>query len=403
VSLFLQDIFSTANPSWSGRGFGPNATVVEAVDVAAKRIDLELAEEPEVAKTLHGVMAGTYVQLRQSDKAAFHARRQVDLMRELGVSGTELARGLHDLGAQVRNSGRPDSALPILREAYTLLENAGFPIDGNASATLNELGLTLWAAGRPREAVPFLKHSLDIARQLDSLTLIAVESSNLGNVLFAIGDLAGAEQHYRVAGQILVRTNKRETVERGATLNNLTTVLILTGAFEEAERAIQEGIGILTRILGPTNERVAISTVHLARVELATGRAPQALETVRRAAAMLKHLRPQHPERARAENYEAAILLTLNRAPEAEVLARRALASRRLVGAATDWRIAETEAILARILIALGKTGEAPALLEHSYQVLRDNMGPTHPLTREVERDRQLLISGQPIATPPRP
>ena len=324
------------------------------MDAAAARIDTELGDEPDVALALHRIMAGTYMQLRRTDKGVYHARREVALLRQLHAPVTEVAAGLHDLGSQLRNSGRADSGLLALREAYALLEQAGFPETVNLVRTMNELGLSLWTLGRPREAAPYLQRGLEVSERLGADTLTIVLASNLGNVQFAIGDVDGAEASYRKSGALLGSFARRETVERAAVLNNLTTVFILQGKFDEAERTIKEGLGVLERTVGPTNERVAISRVHLARIELATGRASQALETVRSAAAMLSHLRPQHPERARAENYEAAILLALGRLAEAETLARRALDTRRLVGAPTDWRIAETEAILGRILLARG-------------------------------------------------
>jgi serine/threonine protein kinase len=392
VAAFLQDILASPDPSYSGRGLGPGATLGDAVDLAARRIDSELAGEPEVALALHRVLSGMYTQSRQTQKGAHHARRQVELLRELGTSGPALAKGLHDLGSMLRNAGHPDSAVVVLREAYRAIEQAGFPAVPEVAVTLNELGLSLWATGNPREAAVHLRHSIEINTRIPGSDIAtAISSSNLGNTLFAIGDLEGAERAYRQAGEMLSRANRNESLEYGAFLNNLTTVLILTSDFDEAERTIRQGLAILERTLGPRNERIAISTIHLARIELATGRASQALETIRGAAAMLGHLPPRHPERARAETYEAAILHALGRLQEAEPLARRALDTRRQVGAPTDWRIGETAAVMGRILLARGRSEEAVSLMEEAHAILSGSMGDDHPLTKEVANDLSLV------------
>jgi serine/threonine-protein kinase len=387
VSGFLQDIIASADPTVDGRGFGPEATLMQAVDAAAARVDRVLGDDPEVALELHGRLAVTYIQLRRTDKAAYHSRRQVELSKQLNVPPLRIVQSLSNLGTHLRNSGRPDSALQYLQEAYALLERAGFPAGREAATALSELGLCLWAVGRPKEAIPILIQAVAGSQQVKADTLTAIITSNLGNARYAVGDVDGALAAYRQSEGILGSFTGREMIEQAAILNNLTTVLILRGDFVEAERSIRKAIGILERRLGPSSDRTATSRIHLARIELATGRATQALETIRGAAAMLGHLPPESQDRAREESYEAAILQALGRLPEAETLARRALATRRKVGTPTDWRIAETEAILGRILLARGQREEALTLLQRSHQSLRASMGDQHPLTVGVARD----------------
>jgi len=139
--------------------------------------------------------------------------------------------------------------------------------------------------------------------------------------------------------------------------------------------------------VGPEHTVIGLGLFNLARIELATGRVRQALATHRRGVAQLRHLPRTHEDVARGETFEAAILLALGQTEEAERLARRSLVIREQVFAAGDWRIAETEGILGRILRARGREGEALVLLRKSRDNLLRSMGPDHPRTRAAEDD----------------
>ncbi|WP_291157092.1 serine/threonine-protein kinase [Gemmatimonas sp. UBA7669] len=62
INQFLQSVLATANPSWyvSSAEKGPDVTVLRALEMAAARMDRELAEEPETRGDIHHTLADTY-------------------------------------------------------------------------------------------------------------------------------------------------------------------------------------------------------------------------------------------------------------------------------------------------------------------------------------------------------
>jgi len=390
VSGFLQNIFASADASWQGQGArpGPTTTVLEVIDAAADRVDSELADEPDVAEALHEILSSIYSALGQSGKGEAQVREILRHQRERGAGPLELARGLQDLAVHYYQAGKQDSALSLLRESYAMFEQAGLPETEDLVFTLNHLGLLLWATGRSAEAEPYMVRAIALRRQLMGDDAgVAIATSNLGLIRDARGDLDGAERLFRQAEEIYAALRDREYFEHGTNLNNLAMTLFLKDQSAEAEPLMREAVALFRRTIGPDHATVGVAMFNLARIELARGRVEQALRTLRDGATRLGHLPPSHPDVARGQTHEAAILLAVGRLAEAERLARRSLATRTGAYAAGDWRIAETEGILGRILRARGREDQALPLLRRSRDALLAALGPGHPRTRAAERD----------------
>ncbi len=385
VSVFMQQMLSAGDRSWAGKSPGPGTTMVEVVDAAADRVDVDLAGEPAVAEALHRVLQSAYTALHQTAKGERHARRVLELMRARNASGTEIARGLHDLGALYYLGGKRDSSLALVQESYALFKAAQFPETEDLTLTLNQLGLTLQELGRPAEAEPYLVRALRVRRKvLGDDVVAAIISSNLGLIREGRGDLDGAEAYHREAEGIYARLAPREYFEHGGNLNNLGNVLLLKGDLSEAERTIRRSLDILAEILGPEHVNVGAVQLKLALIQLASGTPGDALQTVRSARERLGKLPAGHSYLSRADTYEARILLALGRTTEAEQRARVALAARVKAHPATDARVAETEGVLGRIRIARGATAEGLVLLARSHANLERSYGAEDPRTREI-------------------
>jgi serine/threonine protein kinase len=82
---FLTGILSGADPEVSR---GRELTVRAMLDEAAKRVDTELRDQPEVALEVHDVIAGAYRNLAQHARAAHHLERALVLARQSGLAGT---------------------------------------------------------------------------------------------------------------------------------------------------------------------------------------------------------------------------------------------------------------------------------------------------------------------------
>lgn len=171
---FLTGILSGADPEVSR---GREMTVREMLDEAAVRVDAELRDQPGVALEVHRVIAGAYSNLDQHTKAAHHLERALVLAGRAEMSGT-------------------------LREADLLesLSNTLFDIDRKATRRTADL---LEAALRIREA----RLGTD-----DPLTVRT--SSNLGQVLGALGDEAAHEKSFLSALRMLDPAHRGKSDEQ---------------------------------------------------------------------------------------------------------------------------------------------------------------------------------------------
>ncbi len=385
VAEFLQTIVGSADLSWAGQGLGPNATIAEAVDSAAGRIDVELAQEPAVAEALHRILVSIYAARRDPTLGTPHARRLLELLRQRQASDQEMARGLHDLGLHLYLAGERDSSRQLLQDAYRLMEHAGFPEGEDLVVILNQLGLLALADGDYAGAEDYMARTLELRRRtVGSDHVAAVAASNIGVARDSRGDVTGAIEAFREAESIHASLVGAENFERGTNFLNLANSLLLTGQVEEAERVMREALSIWERTVGPNHLLHAIGRIDLSRIRLAAGDPVDALAQVRTGIALLGDLPPEHLYRSRGASREAAALLALGRADQAESEARRALTILRGAYPPGDWRTAETELVLGQILMARGATEAGRAHLTQSHKVIRAALGEDDPRSRRA-------------------
>ncbi len=97
VVAFLQDMLGAVDPE---KGKGANVSVRQVLDEAAKKIDTELADQPEVQAAIHHTIGVTYGGLRLYDLAQKHLRTALAMRRELlGDEHLDVATTLLYLGA----------------------------------------------------------------------------------------------------------------------------------------------------------------------------------------------------------------------------------------------------------------------------------------------------------------
>lgn len=396
VSAFLQEIFTSADPSYAGLGMPASATLVDMVDLAAARMD-ELADDPDVAEPLHRILASTYATMAAVDRGTVHAREVMRLLRARRAPGIEYARGLHDLGRLHYLAGRWDSAAALLTEAHALHAAAGFSPSLDLVRTLDQLGVIVWDRGDPDSAEVHFRHALAVAESLPANAgVVGVAMSRIGMTRQTIGDLQGAERWLRRADSTFVAAGDREFHEHGTALHGLALLALLREDPVEAEARMREAIAIWHRTLGPSHVFLGLGAVDLARAQAAQGRLAEALSTFEQTAQLFSHLDADHPAMARRQSHLAAVLLGLGRLPDAEQLARRALATRRGIYPPGDWRTGEVEITLGRILLASGASEPGMALLASGRNALIVAFGPDHPRTRLVLGESATMTESSP-------
>ncbi len=410
VSSFLQGMLSAADSSWNSTASktGPQVTVVELLDEAAKRLSKPgdsggLSPEAEAPLRLtlgNGYRAlGLYPAARRELEAARRLERTL-AGRPSGASPkrrAERARVLHSLGIVRYLQGDYPPAIVLMRQSLSE-ERRLPPRDREDLGPFeNDVAIVLWKEGRLDEAEPLLREAVEIMRSRfgDAYPAVAIGLGNLGLVRDTRGDLAGAVAYYRKALDAFGRIPGRELPERAFTLLNLGGVRRLQGRFDEAGKLLDEGLAVCERTMGAEHPTTALAHSALAQLAHDRGRDADALAEADEALAILhKAVGPDHPDVAGAETVRGAALCSLGREDEGEAALRHALSIRKALYPPSDPRLAGTEGELGACYLATHRPQAARPLLEASYRAFSEAVGEDHPRTRLARRRLEALGGG---------
>ncbi|WP_437609507.1 tetratricopeptide repeat protein [Sorangium sp. So ce834] len=377
-------------------------------------------------------------------------RRWIDAARDAIASGDPLVaihwaqRALAEdrssvdaartLGLALADGGQLGRAREVLREALTQ----------HRSATEGELEEHVALVDDLADVIRSMDISGARPQLEEALTLLDdhdVEPSakdvnvlrGLAQVSVASGDLAGARTRLEEASSLLTRMHGTEEHPRIATsLRDLARVLVAQGEVPRARELLEQALRIETKAYGDEHPRVATSLRELARVLFAQSDLPGARELLERALHIQRRVygTEEHPgvadslhqlarvlfaqgellnarqllerelrirtkvEGANAPEDIKASLETLsmvllsqgNLAGAREALERAISLLERIHGTAGHPDVAVMEANLGSVLLALGETERGIALRRRAYETLRAQLGPDHPVTRDMRK-----------------
>ena len=344
VRAFLVSIFEAADPA---RARGEIVEARTLLDEGARRIDAELATEPELHAELLELLAGLYRKLGELEPAKSLAERALAEHRRLfGDESVQTARSEWTLGWVLSNQGDFAPARERLEHAIAVLEREEGPQSLTAADAREPLMELLFGAEGPRGALPVVERRLATYRA--------------------------------VLGERDVRT--------ALSLSDFGVVVNELGRTDEAEKAYRASAAILDQRLPAGDPRVAYPHSNLAGLLREAGRLPEAEIEARKAlATRRKALGERHPETATTLGQLARILLELGRLPEAEATARAALA----ISEGRDrFGAAQSRALLGSVLLKQGQAAAALALFEQCVVEHHALLPPDHILNYSIELNR---------------
>ena len=392
ASDFLASVLRTSDPLV---GAGRETTMREALDSGVKRIDRELAGQPELRAELLMVMGSTYLNLGRLAEArrlleaslALRAARAGD--DDPGRSNTVqlLAEVLYELGDYEGAESRYREVLAERRRLFG-------PGARAVARTLNGLANALARQGREADAEPLVREALaiDRAERPPDPRVISQGLNNLGNILLARGDPGAAERLHREAYAMRRRLLGDAHAETANSLTNVAVALGAQGAHAAAESILVRSLASKRASLGAEHPDVAIDETHLARVRHRAGDLPAAEGAYRAAIASHRRGRPGgHPWTAVALHGLGEVLLARHDPAAAEPPLREALALQVRMLPRGHWRAAETMRALGRCLTDLGRLAEAEPLLVESAARLAAVWGTGDTRAAGARRDLEAL------------
>ncbi len=418
VQRLLVDLFQSPDPyDPADPARGREITVVQALDIGARRVLSELEDRPHIQANLLDAIASVYTSLGAHAKALPFAERALALHERLdGPTTAAYREALAHLAAVRGALGPADSALVLFRRrldlaladsAATLSERIEARTDlamhlsqymGRPSDALAELraaeaaadsgvvpprrlapvhrGLSdvLGALGRPEEAEPHARRALALDETVFGAESpeVAMAHESLAQVLGALQQNDEAGDEFRTAVEILRGTLGETNGNTLSARNNYALFLRQRGDLSGAERELRRVLDDRIRGYGPTSAKVGDGYQNLGTVLFGLGRLEEAADMHRRAAAVYEQaLEPGDYRLALPHLSLAGVELARAQFGSAEASARRALEVLEATLPAGHFAIAVARCRLGRALVGRGRAQAGLAELTASAEVIR--------------------------------
>ncbi len=286
---FLSSIFRAATPD---KARGKPIMARDLLDQGAKRIDAELAGQPDLQATMLDNIGQAYTSLGLYTEAESLLQQAYTLRRKTsGDQSLETASALDGLATAIRLQEQYQRAEPLFRKALTIREKKLRGDDPLLGESLANLGECLYWEDKVDEAEPLLRRSLAIQRSLEAKDKSDPNNADSARVYLAWvlerkGSYAEAAQLLGEAVDIDKRTKGADSPDYINSLHNYAGALIDSGNLNAAEAADREVLELREKILGPNHPDLFYPLNNLAFISLERGDWAQALPLLQRAYAI---------------------------------------------------------------------------------------------------------------------
>jgi serine/threonine-protein kinase len=397
VSEFLQDVVGYSRTgAGSQNQKGVQATVDDLLEYAARRVETELKDQPEVKAELLGTIGGTYANRSKIELAQRYLGEAVDLNRKLyGPGSLQGARNMYALGVLYYRKGDyagADSwfskALPVAREHardgdselvwfVSMLSDAAF-----GKRAVGQLGAAEALWGEALNYAPRMPQKYK-GMDIELKTFLAQSALDRGDVGKADPLAYEAVQSLRAFGG--------DHIALAQSLLNLGNVRRLEKKFPEAEALTREGIDLYRQVQGNGHTHVAGGLLALASVHYDEARYDLAEQDAHQAQEIVAQLPPGGNVRANLDSILGRVLNKTGRPEDAEPLLREAVAIRQKSQSSPG--LADPLGLLGECLLSQKRYAEAEPVLIESYRILKDTQFPKSLALEEARQRIQALYS----------
>lgn len=423
---FLYEILASPQPSQSGR----QVTVVELLERAVGRIDVQFTEQPLVEARILGIVGGTYLSLGQYDAAETLLRRSAKLTQShLGAEHPQALRPRLKLAWLYFYRGRHEEASSVVAEVQALAAPLGRAHSVNVEALILEARI---ASERMdySAAKALLEQALaqrsgsewhdDFDRRLAEL--------NLGQLLVLSGDFESAESLARPLLQWAEKMLGERHANTIASRRLLAEALAHQGRLAKAEPLMRHNLAVAEGWLGPEDQYTVACISDLSNNLAEQGKIRQATQMSRRALEISeKTLGPNHlntlvamgnhanrlrelgqvdeaaallgetisrVEKEYGSAHHLALMNRFNLAEQLHLAGRHsaALETARPARATMAETLGEhhlftlvTDSLIGAALTSAGRPDEGEQILQGALASMREFLGPTHPQTLQAQ------------------
>jgi eukaryotic-like serine/threonine-protein kinase len=343
VSNVAMNVFALADPF---HNLANGISASSLLDQAAKSIERELRDQPAARARLLQTLGRAYFRRAEYKRAIGLLKEAVEITGGTRGAEAEALVTMVDLSMALRNSGDFGGARKMLADAEELAKRNGLQRSaGYAKLLLNRGRLNLFETRMPAARSDFEESLHLYQRAVGPRSIEVAEAlSDLSTALMWSDEFAEAERIAREAIEIFAITASPMYPDRVTTERVLADALYLQNHLDESESILLPALQKNTELFGADSEAVVSILDRLA---------------------MLRY--------------------SQRRLAEAEALSRDALAKAQIVFGKRHFHVASIAATLARTLIELRKYREAEATIREVLNVVAETLPPDHQQIASTE------------------
>ena len=368
IRAFLTSVFEVSAPEVAR---GEEVSARHLLDEGARRVDAELANEPELRAEMLDLLAGLYRKLGVLEPARLLAERSLELrVASFGTESVEAARSEWTLGWVLAGQGEVVPARARLEHAIEVLDR----IEGQHSLTAADAREPLmelaFASEGPAATLPIVEQRLATYRRVlgERDVRTALSWSDLGAVLIEMDRDDEAEAAYLRSAAVLDEILPANDPRAAYPHNNLTMFYERVERLEEAEREGRRALEIRRTSLGESHPETAQTMATFAHVLSSLGRHGEAIDLTRAAIAAMAPVDKVGALRAQASL--GFLLLAAGKADEALVELDSAIPALAAIIGEDHVLVLRPRFNRANALLQLGRREDAKRELESLLPVL---------------------------------
>jgi serine/threonine protein kinase/tetratricopeptide (TPR) repeat protein len=368
---FLIEVFKASDPA---QARGEELTAREILDGGARRIERELADQPDVQATLMDVMGRVYLNLGLLPRAE---RLLAESLSRRGPGDARAAAATRlNLCELALEQADLKSGEKICRQALNEAQRLDFDPATQVRA-LGLLGTALLASGQTQEAVTLHQQALDLGRRsLPHSTEEVDWMAALAAALFEDRQFEAAEALIVDLLQRSWRADVESSVEAAASLQRLGSLLVHSGEVARAEEIFRRAFAIQEKLLDPSHPSLLASQRGIA-VALQAGNQSEEALALQKAVYEKSRTRLglEHPQIASLLADMAITLGKLGRFDEAIPKMMEATAMRRRILGEMNREVALSVLAIGNLHRLAGHLSEAERWYRQSHEMLRALVG----------------------------
>ncbi len=392
INSFLKETFLSADPYRVGEDLDKH----EMLDRAARRIENEFKDQPEIRASLHNTIGSVYVNRDFLDAAEEQIGQAIAIRVELyGPHSVDVFESQCYMSRVYLEQGRLDEAESILNEIRKFCKENLEEDHVLTNTAVNFLARVRRAQGRYTEAEQLLRTALAWETKwkgrdhIDTISTTAVLAGTLEN----LGRYGESEELHREA---LERRRALLGEDHPVTLqskSNVANAALLAGKYDEAERMFREISEKVEDVMGVGHPDTQATMGNFAIVLKKQGKLDEA-EMINREIhdQRVELLGRSHPLTLNSGNNLANVLKEMGRLTEAEDLLREAVEGRKSLLGPEHPDTLESLGNLGIVLNKQRKLDEAEAIQRSTWESRKKVLGETHPDTLTTSYNLGLVL-----------